>query len=180
VCGAVLVVELPPQAIEALAGWRPEPLSEPVERLHQNLGVAKAAQLPGAFAVVLVLALPDVVPDLIADHTQRGADLLDVLAGLVDRLGGLGAGLAAELRDRVVHPGARYTLDAGPDRLARQQAIGVRIELRSAAVAQQVGPEPSRHRRGSGRGDGGRLAGIARRREGAAGGLLELVAGGGH
>jgi hypothetical protein len=98
----VLFVQLPAEGIEATSRRRPEALTQPIERLDQDLGVPEAAQGPGGLPVVVVLTAPDVVSDRIADKSECRADLLDVLSRLMDRIGGLRAGLAAELCDRVV------------------------------------------------------------------------------
>jgi hypothetical protein len=91
----VLFVELPAEGIEATSRRRPEPLTQPIERLDQDLSVPEAAQGPGGLPVVVVLAAPEVVSDRIADEAERRADLLDVLPRLMDRVGGLRVGFAA-------------------------------------------------------------------------------------
>jgi hypothetical protein len=68
--GAVLGIELLSEGPGPLLSSRPEPLPQPVERLHQNLGIAVGTQLTGDVPVVIVLAAPGVVADRIADQPQ--------------------------------------------------------------------------------------------------------------
>ena len=83
-----------------------------------------AAQLPSDVAIVVVLVTPRVVADRAPDQPQGRADLLQVLADLVDRLSGLVASVAAQLRDCVVDLGMQHSPDARADRLVLEEAIG--------------------------------------------------------
>src|SRR3954467_13865489 len=70
--GAVFGPRLLAQGPGPLLSSRPEPLPQPVDRLHQDLGIAVGAQLAGDVPVVIVLAAPGVVADRIA--TSRRAE----------------------------------------------------------------------------------------------------------
>src|SRR3954468_8049325 len=61
--GAGLRLELLARGPGPLLSSRPEPLPQPVDRLHQDLGIAVGAQLAGDVPVVIVLAAPGVVAD---------------------------------------------------------------------------------------------------------------------
>ena len=154
---------------------RPEPLRQAVERFHQDLSVPEAAQSPRHLAVVVVLAAPDVVADLMPNEPQGRADLLDVLARLVDRLRGLGARLASQLGDRVVHLSREHSLHSCVNGLTREQPVGIRVEAGSVGSAKP--PEPDSCGRGGPRGhQPGGLARILYLRERPTGRLLEVIA----
>src|SRR3954466_12356445 len=123
----VLMIELIAQPVEAIPGRRSEALAQPVESLDQDLGVAMRAEQPGDVAVVPVLTAPDVVAQRVTDEAEGGADLLHVLARLVDRVGRFGPGLAAELGDRVVNLDGDHSLHPRTERLPVDDPIGGRI-----------------------------------------------------
>jgi hypothetical protein len=109
------------------------------------------AELAGDVAVVIVLAPPGVVTDRIANQPQRRANLLHVLAGLVDRLRGLVAGFTAELLHGIVDLRLQHPPDPRADRLVVEEAIGGRVGRLAVGVTQLLDPNPG--------GSGGRRSG---------------------
>jgi hypothetical protein len=172
----VLALQLLAQGVEATLRLRPEALRQPVERLDEDLRISEAAQGPRDLPVVVVLAPPGLIADLVAYQAERGANLLDVLARLVHCLGRLRPRRTAQLSDPIVDLRSEDPLHPRSDGLAREQAIGVGIEFGPGSVA---APQPADAvtggRRGPGREEARRLARILHLRERPPGGLLDLL-----
>ena len=171
----VLLLELLPEGIEIALRRRPEPLRQAIERFHQDLSVPEAAQTPRHLPVVVVLATPDVFADLLANEPQGRADLLDVLARLVDRLRGLGARLASQLGDRVVNLSREDSPHSCVHGLAREQPVGIRVEVGSVSSPKPAETDSCGCGGPRGHQPGG-LARILYLRERPTGCLLEVIA----
>src|SRR5262245_37424656 len=115
--------ELLAEGIEATLRRFTEALRQSVERLDHDLRVSETAQRSRNLTVAVVLASPDFVTELLPDQAQSRANLLDVLARLVHRIGGVGALLPAQLCHGIVDLGREDPLETRAHRLAPQQPI---------------------------------------------------------
>lgn len=97
-------------------------LLEVTERHEHHVGVAHAGELAGRIAKAGVLGAEDAIAQLAAHQPQQRAQLLHVLARLVDRILARALRLAAQLVEGMVDAPARHPPHLFGHRLSRIEA----------------------------------------------------------
>src|SRR5205085_4550153 len=121
-----------------------EALGDRVERLEQDLRVARRGQAPAGHPEGGVLALVDLVADRVAREAHERAQALEALAGLVHGLRELALGRLRELLVAVDELPARDPADGVRNVLADVQAVAAIGRLFSDDHGARAGDELAR------------------------------------